>query len=1232
MPEWLIRNSLVHCNPQDPEQISFMCLKSAEVSYLPSNVNRGLLGITAWSTRQGVLNIRVEHHAHFMRHYSIFLLLLLAFPELSFAQRGAVRSVYSLKAEWVSMASDDEMDGEGFENPSYPTEEWKLVNVPHNWDRYDGYRRLRHGNRHGYAWYRKTFRIKDLPIQKRYFLFFEGVGSYATVFLNGEKVGAHAGGRTSFTIDVTDQMDLQGDNLLAVRADHPAFIEDLPWVCGGCSSEYGFSEGSQPMGIFRPVHLVVTDPVRVEPFGVHVWNDTTVTAQEATVHIATTLKNYGSKQAQIVVNHLLKDADGVVVTQVSAPLQLAPDELKKIELQPPVFGEVQLWSTTSPYLYTLTTEIHENGQLIDMVETPYGIRWIKWHSGADGTRQFYLNGQPVFINGTAEYEHNMGLSHAFTAEMVASRVSQIRSAGFNAFRDAHQPHNFRYQHGWDSLGVLWWTQMAAHIWYDTPEFRKNFKQLLREWVKERRNSPSVILWGLENESTLPTDFAQECTQIIREMDPTSPTQRLVTTCNGGAGTDWDVPQNWTGTYGGNPGRYGQDVVRQQLVGEYGAWRTLDWHTEGGFDQKGVLSEDRMTLLMEQKIRLADSIKVQTCGHFQWIFTSHENPGRNQSGEAFRGLDRVGPVNYKGLLSPWGEPTDAFYMYRANYAPKETEPMVYLVSHTWPNRWTAPGLKDSVVVYSNCEEVELFNHGESLGRQMHPGFGHHFQWDRVHVETNLITALGYVNGRVVAQDQAIFHHLPEDPSLTERADREVRLANETHRNYLYRVNCGGPEYVDSNGNVWSADVHRTSEDRWGSSSWTDGFEGLPAFYASERRTFDPIGNTPDEKLFQTFRYGMDQLRFHFPVPDGSYDVELHFIEPWYGTGGGLDCTNWRNFDVAINEEVVLRDVDVWKEVGHDQALIKRVESRVTGGVLTIHFPQIKSGQAIISAISISSADKKLQAASSPEPLIQFTNGTRKAWLDWGDQAFADRDWAFQYLPPELFGTDWIQTNVDAWPDTLLLELSDEADVYVAFPKGEHVPEWLHTYDALGYQVVLAGAEKSDYELYRKRMAAGLRCAFDPPDQKELAYLVFVKAVDRLEPPYDLKRKVPYDEDVAILQTDGLIVEKKMGLGCVTLTGNEVQKVSWPISTGVADYHAIHFKYSNETGEQLGSKVHLMAADGTLMQSSPVIFSETPVGKYREITIFTESMINAGAYHVQLVSVGAKGLSIRGIRVQ
>jgi beta-galactosidase len=567
------------------------------------------------------------------------------------------------------------------------------------------------------------------------------------------------------------------------------------------------------MGIFRPVSLVVTNKVRVAPFGVHIWNDTTVSNLSATLHIATTVNNYSASAAAIEIIQRLTDARGKELASVTTTKNLEPGATAVVPQELKDLRNITLWSLEKPYLYTLQTQVISKGKLLDEVTTPYGIRWISWPIERTGnSKQFLLNGQPVFINGTAEYEHRMGQSHAFSAEEIKARVAQVKAAGYNAFRDAHQPHNLAYQDYWDKEGLLWWPQFAAHIFYNTPAFKNNFKQLLKDWVIERRNNPSNILWGLENESTLPEDFARECSDLIRSLDPTASSQRKITTCNGGKGTDWDVPQNWTGTYGGNPLTYGDDLQRQVLVGEYGAWRSLGLHTEGSFDQGGALSEDRMTQLMETKLRLADSVKDKVAGHFHWLLYSHENPGRAQSGEGYRELDRIGPVNYKGLFTIWGEPTDAFYMFRSNFANKHKEPMAYIVSHTWPGRWAKPGVKDSITVYSNCDEVELFNgiKTRSLGRQKRGGIGTHFTFNQVPVQYNVLYAVGYVNGKAVTEDMILLDHLPEAPELTTTKTTADILQPAKGRNYVYRVNCGGAAYTDTYGNTWMADRNKAGE--------------------------------------------------------------------------------------------------------------------------------------------------------------------------------------------------------------------------------------------------------------------------------------------------------------------------------------------------------------------------------------------------------------------------------------
>ena len=758
------------------------------------------------------------------------------------------------------------------------------ITLPHNFDDYYGYRQLRHGNLHGSAIYNKMFACEKKS-GKRYFLQFEGVGTYATVTLNGHEYPRELVGRTVWTLDITDAL-CNGDNQLSVRVDHPAMQTESPWVCGGCSSEYGFSEGSQPFGIFRPVTLVETDEVRIEPFGVHIW------ANEAcdSVFIETEIKNYSTSPQMVELVNKMAEKSGKAVFRLNKELMLGPGETRTVR-QATAVANAHRWSLDNPYLYTLTTMLkqpdHYDGDANQMgepayvttddVRTPFGIRSISWPRSvcrvANATNttdhRFYLNGQPVFINGTCEYEHLLGASHAFSHEQIAARIKMIRQGGFNAFREAHQPHNLYYQQLLDEQGLLFWSQFSAHIWYDTPQFRDNFKRLLTRWVKERRNSPSVILWGLQNESVLPRDFAEECTALIRSLDPTASKQRLVTTCNGGEGTDWNVIQNWSGTYGGNPDAYAEELSRpeQLLNGEYGAWRTLDLHGDDKY------SEESFTALLNKKQQLAQQAfsavggspadTLGVCGHFQWLFVSHDNPGRVQPDGALRRIDKIGPVNYKGLLTIWEEPTLAY----------------------------------------------------------HP-----------------ISPICPIN--------------PMNPiSLTDGPA-------------LYRINCGGDAYTDSRGNLWQADDSLLSH------SWGQDFEGVHPYQASQRHLTEPINGTDDPELFQFFRYGRHRLWYDLPVPsDTTYTVELYFVEPWHGKDDNSESADYeglRIFDVAINDSLVIDDLDPWAEAGYATAFCRTVTARAKNGRLHISFPEVKVGQAVICAIAVfanSSSDAGLTSLPS-----------------------------------------------------------------------------------------------------------------------------------------------------------------------------------------------------------------------------------------------------------------------------
>lgn len=810
------------------------------------------------------------------------------------------------------------------------------VNVPSNLDDYYGYRQLKHGNLHGTATYEKHFSVHK-QTGKRYFLQLEGVGTFATVKVNRKSYPKELVGRTSFTLDISDALR-EGDNVLNIKVEHPAMQTNNPWPCGGCSSEWGFSEGSQPFGIFRPVSLIETDEVRVEPFGVHVWNNEACDS----VFVETEVKNYSDHEQTIEVISKLALSSGKTAFRQTGKITLKAGETQVVRHQEKV-SDAHLWSITDPYLYTLSSIIKREGKTIDDVATPFGIRSISWPvlrqkqtalrgdsaqmDKKDG--RFYLNGSPVFINGTCDYEHLFGQSHAFSHEQIASRVKMMRQAGFNAFREAHQPHNLYYQQLLDEQGMLFWSQFSAHVWYDTSAFRKNFKRLLRRWIKERRNSPSVILWGIQNESVMPKDFTEECAAIIREMDPTAQTMRAITTCNGGEGSDWNVIQNWSGTYGGTADKYDQELKQpnQLLNGEYGAWRTLGFRSSDAEklhagDAKALskaYTEDAFVSLLGKKAMLAESARDSVCGHFQWLFVSHENPGRVQPDEAYRRIDKVGPFNYKGLLTPWEQPTEGFYWYRNHYT-------------------------------------------------------------KVQPDTLTPTA----------------------------ADRNRNLLKPAEGyTYLYRVNCGGDAVTDSYGSEWEQD------DSVYSHSWAERF-GMNPFTASQGHITSRIHGLKssseashhaaphDAQLFQYFRWGRHALNYQFAVPDGEYRVELYFAEPWLGKheGAGIDCEGERIFDVAINDSVVVDDLDLWAEAGFAGACKKVVDIKVKGGLLTISFPEVKVGEAIISAIAIAA---KGEIGDAEKWNVAFKGSKPESGMSKTYWADLDKDVVEKY-PKELLPQD------------------------------------------------------------------------------------------------------------------------------------------------------------------------------------------------------------------------------------
>jgi hypothetical protein len=573
-------------------------------------------------------------------------------------------------------------------------------------------------------------------------------------------------------------------------------------------------------------------------------------------------------------------------------------------------------------------------------------------------------------------------------------------------------------------------------------------------------------------------------------------------------------------------------------------------------------------------------------------------------------------------------------------------MVYIASHTWPARCTTTGKKDGIVVYSNCDEVELFNdvRSQSLGRKKRGGVGTHFTWDDVNIQYNVLYAVGYVNGKEVARDYIVLHHLPQAPHFNEFYKDAKRItAPQPGYNYLYRVNCGGPDYTDTEGSLWLADrtlpqpqtqnaKHQTST--WGSTSWTADFPGMPPYFASQRTTADAIRGTKDWKLFQSFRYGRDKLQYHFPVQDGEYLVELYFTEPWLGTGGGINAAGWRLFDVAVNDKVVLKDVDIWKEAGHDGALKKIVKAAVKGGVLTISFPRVAAGQAVISAIAIASRNKQAYVASSPEPLAKLvydsTSGEEEIrdWLAVGDESF-NPVWQketvrFSHLPAELAGAQWIKGFEGKGSEPFVL--NTEADIYLAIDSSTKA-NWVTGFSELKDFLRLSNGRV--YRVYKKRAPKEARFEVEPRGSA----FAMMQPASNIEPAYDLKPISSYKAAVATLKGPGLKKGQVDGKDrAIFETASPENTIEWNFTTGVADIYSMTVSYNNPHQKVLNGHLQFFAADGTLMKEEAVEFTPTRVGKSNYITTNTGSMINAGHYKVRLTAPEAAGLSVNALDVQ
>jgi beta-galactosidase len=416
----------------------------------------------------------------------------------------------------------------GAEEITFDDSQWRVVNLPHDWSIEDlpgtnspfsinAISQVNGGfTTGGTGWYRKTFTVSEKLRNKQFILVFEGVYMNADVWLNGEFLGNHPYGYTSFWFDISGKVKIEKENVLAVKVRNEG--ENSRWYSGS--------------GIYRHVWLNIVSPVHIATWGTYITTPE-VSKEKAVINIKTSLVNQTQKASKIKLVTKVVNAEGL--EQIAAETQKTIEPGKTIEIVQEVkVNNPALWSTDSPVLYKAVTEIDEDESLTDRVETEFGIRSISF----DAVNGFLLNGKPLKLRGGCVHHDNGILGSKAYDRAEERRVELLKSNGFNAVRSSHNPPSPAFLDACDRLGMLVIDE-SFDMWKDGKNpndyhlyFSEWWKKDVESMILRDRNHPSVILWSIGNEipnrqTPEVVDLAKMLGGFVRQTDPTRPVTSAV---------------------------------------------------------------------------------------------------------------------------------------------------------------------------------------------------------------------------------------------------------------------------------------------------------------------------------------------------------------------------------------------------------------------------------------------------------------------------------------------------------------------------------------------------------------------------------------------------------------------------------------------------------------------------------------------------------------------------------
>tara|TARA_R110002049_G_scaffold38266_1_gene119185 strand:+ start:1 stop:1776 length:1776 start_codon:yes stop_codon:yes gene_type:complete len=586
-----------------------------------------------------------------------------------------------------------------------------------------------------------------------------------------------------------------------------------------------------------------------------------------------------------------------------------------------------LWSPENPYLYSVHSVVRQNGIIIDELFNPLGLRWYS----IDPNKGFFLNGKHLKLNGTNRHQDMYNKGSALSNEEHRRDMKMIKDMGCNFIRIAHYPQDPEILRAADQLGLLAWEEVPL-VNYMTidDEFVKNSKTMLKEMIRQHYNHPSVIIWGSMNEIFLWGNnedrigkqedsvytknvavIAKELNELIASEDPNRLTTLAMHMSNDydkvGIEDTPDIASYnvYSGWYGGKFEDFGKSFDRKHskkpsqaiFISEYGAGSDLRLNSSSSirFDFTGqyqrLFHESYLEQINERDFIIGSAI---------WNQFDFSQPHVGGS---------IPHINQKGMGTWDRKLKDVYYFYKANW---NKEPMVYIAERDWKDRQAIGSETYDITVYSNLDKLDLYLNGKNVGSKR-PNNIQKVVWPlTLKPGKNQIRAVGKSQGKTIE-------------------DNLVINVNDLKEVDTFVVNIGSnAQYTDDTDLTWIQDT---------SFNGIYGYEsGIPTLM--NRKYI--IRNSSHDPMY--YSYLGDVNEYKIKAANGIYNITLYFIENEKLAEGD------RVFEVSINDNKVIQNLDLTKEVGFCYGVEKTFEINVTNNEVLIEFEAL-SGKTILSGLKL-----------------------------------------------------------------------------------------------------------------------------------------------------------------------------------------------------------------------------------------------------------------------------------------